>query len=52
MEAQIAVQTAMNEAKIALDLAKAIQVQASNNSDHVTGLIEVNAFKTNSLSTT
>ena len=41
IEAQLAVDTAMKEAKIALDLAKAIQIQASNNTDHVTGLIQV-----------
>ena len=41
IEARIAVDTAVNEAKIALELAKAIQVQASNNTDHISGLIEV-----------
>jgi hypothetical protein len=41
IEASLTVDTAMNEARIALDLAKAIQVQASNNTDHVTQLIQV-----------
>ncbi|XP_028398055.1 laminin subunit beta-1-like [Dendronephthya gigantea] len=39
VQARITVDNAMKEAKIALELAKAIQIQASNDTDHITVLI-------------
>ena len=41
IEARRAVDIAVNEANTALELANAIQVQASNDTDHVSGLITV-----------